>query len=52
MAIVNHQLITTQLDALIVPANTTYAITNIMVCNTYSPSGVSPESETANFDMH
>ena len=30
MAIVNQQLITTQLDMLTVPANTSYAITNIL----------------------
>ena len=52
MAIVNYQMTTTQLDALIVPANTTYAITNIMVCNTYSPSGASPAANSATFDMH
>jgi hypothetical protein len=52
MAITNAQLTDTQLDLLEVPAGKTYAITNIIVCNTYSPSGASPENETANFDMH
>lgn len=52
MAIVNNQLQTTQLDALEVPAGKRYAITNVMVCNTYSPSGASPSTNSANFDMH
>jgi len=52
MAIVNHQLITTQLDALTVPAGKRYAITNIMVCNSYSPSGPSAASRDATFDLH
>jgi len=34
MAIVNDRLTTTQLDILEVPAGKSYAITNIMVCNT------------------
>ena len=45
MAIVNEQLTTTQKDVLIVPAGKTYAITNILVCNT-------DLSNTASFDMH
>ena len=52
MAIVNQQLKTTKVDMLLVPADTSYAITNILVCNTYDPGGVSPEAETAIFDMH
>lgn len=44
MAIVNQQLITTQLDALTVPADKSYAITNILVCNNGSVA--------ASFDMH
>ena len=44
MAIVNQQLTTTQLDMITVPANKSYAITNILVCN----NGTS----TASFDMH
>jgi len=48
MAIVNQRLTTTQLDILTVPAGKSYAITNIMVCNTdYSSSGLD-----ASFDMH
>lgn len=41
-----------QQDILTVPADKRYAITNIMVCNTYDPAGASPEAETALFDMH
>jgi len=52
MAIENAQLTDTQLDLLEVPAGKTYAITNVIVCNTYSPNGASPENETATFDMH
>ncbi len=52
MAIVNYQLTDTQLNAITVPAGKRYAITNILVCNTYSPSGVSPESRNATFDLH
>lgn len=52
MAIENSQLTTTQLDLLTVPADKSYAITNIMVVNTYSPNDASPENETASFDMH
>jgi len=52
MAIVNDQLETTQLDLVTVPADKRYAITNIMVCNTFSPTGVSPETHDASFDLH
>lgn len=52
MAIVNYQLTDTQLDALTVPAGKRYAITNILVCNTYSPSGASPSTHDADFDLH
>lgn len=52
MAIENAQLRTTQLDVLTVPAGKSYAITSIMVCNTYSPNGVSPQTNGASFDMH
>lgn len=45
MAIVNEQLTTTQKDVLTVPAGKTYAITNILVCNT-------DLSSSASFDMH
>lgn len=52
MAIINRILIDTQLDVLTVPAGKTYAITNIMVCNTYSPNDATPEAHAASFDMH
>jgi hypothetical protein len=52
MAIENATLTDTQQDILTVPAGKSYAITNILVCNTYSPNGASPEAQSANFDMH
>jgi hypothetical protein len=52
MAIVNAQLKDTQLDLLTVPTGKTYAITGVMVCNTYSPNDASPETHDASFDMH
>lgn len=52
MAIVTNRLTLTQLDAITVPASTVYAITNILVCNTYSPSGGSASTRGANFTMH
>ena len=52
MAIVTNQLTLTQLDAITVPASTVYAISNILVCNTYSPSGGSASTRGANFTMH
>lgn len=52
MAIENLQLDGTQQDLLVAPTGKTYAITSIMVCNTYSPSGAAPASNNAQFDMH
>ena len=52
MAIENAQLTNTQLNVLTVPAGKSYAITSVMVCNTYSPNGVSPLTNGASFDMH
>ena len=52
MAIENAQLTGTQLDVLTVPSGKRYAITNILVCNTYSPSGADPLTHTSSFDMH
>lgn len=52
MAIVNYQLTDTQLDAITVPAGKRYAITNILICNTYSPSGANPSTRDATFDLH
>lgn len=45
MAIENARLETTQKDVLVVPAGKTYAITNILVCNTST-------GDSADFDMH
>jgi len=45
MAIVNQQLITTQLDMLTVPSGKQYAITNILVCNNGGAGD-------AQFDIH
>jgi|TARA_B110000259_G_scaffold135823_1_gene153002 hypothetical protein len=44
MAIVNAQLTTNALDAITVPASKSYAITNILVCNTGAAD--------ATFDLH
>jgi hypothetical protein len=52
MAIINAQLPDTQLDLLTVPAGKTYAITCIMVCNTYSPFSPDFNTRSASFDMH
>lgn len=52
MALENAQLTTTELDVITVPAGQTWAITNIMVANTYSPNDPSPGTHDASFDMH
>jgi len=53
MAIATLTLSTgSQQDIITVPSGKRYAITNIMVCNTYDPGGSSPEAETSVFDMH
>ena len=52
MALENAQLTDTQLDVLTVPTGKTYAITSIMVCNTYSPNDATPENHLSSFDMH
>jgi len=44
MAIVNAQLTTNQLDVITVPASKSYAVTNILVCNTGSADST--------FDLH
>ena len=51
MAIENEQL-SNLTELLTVPAGKTYAITSIMVCNTYSPNDPNPETHDASFDMH
>ena len=45
MAIANAQLTLTDLEIVTVPADKTYAITNILVCNNSA-------TNTANFDLH
>lgn len=45
MAIENARLETTQKDVLVVPTGKTFAITNILVCNTST-------GDSAEFDMH
>ena len=53
MAIATLNLTTgAQEDLITVPTGKRYAITNILVCNTYDPGGVTPEAETSIFDMH
>lgn len=52
MAIENAQISTLGTIPFTVPSGKSYAITNILVCNTYSPLGTSPENEGAYFDMH
>jgi len=54
MALENSQLTTAQLDIFGggVPSGKRYAITTIMVCNTYDPNDVNAGSNTASFDMH
>ena len=44
MAIVNAQLTTNRLDAITVPAGKSYAVTNILVCNTGTAEAM--------FDLH
>lgn len=55
MAIKNAQLTTTQLDVLEVPDDGSvdgYAITNVLVCNTYDPNDAAASTHGATFDMH
>lgn len=57
MAIVNRAIIDQGSgdythEMLTVPAEEQYAITTIMVCNTYDPNSASPENETSVFDLH
>ena len=53
MALENAQLTSTQLDIFNgVPSGKKYAITNIMVCNTYDPDSPDAADHDAVFDMH
>lgn len=60
MAIVNQAIISNgsggatdyRYTMITVPAGEEWAITNIMVCNTYDPSASNPQNETCVFDLH
>jgi hypothetical protein len=52
MAIVNQQITTTQSPVLSVPTGKSYAITNILVCNTYNPNANDADTRDALFDLH
>ena len=52
MAIENTLIGTTDTTLLTVPASKRYAITTIMVCNTYTPNPSVPDEGITNFDMH
>lgn len=60
MAIVNQAIISNgtggatdyRYTMLTVPAGEEWAITNIMVCNTYDPAAANPQNETCVFDLH
>jgi hypothetical protein len=52
MAIVNQQVTTTQSPVLSVPTGKSYAITNILVCNTYNPNAGDAGIHDASFDLH
>lgn len=57
MAIVNKAIIDQggsdwRHTMLSVPTGQSYAITNIIVCNTYNPNSLDPQNETCEFDLH
>lgn len=52
MSIANTAITSGNNDILVVPTGSRYAITTIMVCNSYDPGGLNPENETSAFDMH
>jgi hypothetical protein len=52
MAIAQATINDTDTILLEVASSKTYAITNIIVCNTYSPNDPSPELHSASFDLH
>jgi hypothetical protein len=52
MAIINEQIKTVQDATLNVPAGKSYAITNILVCNTYNPNAIDANTRSASFDLH
>ena len=55
MAIENNQVGNTQSvgnPVITVPTDKSYAVTTIMVTNTYSPNDVDPETHDATFDLY
>jgi len=52
MAIAQQRVQTTQNNLVQVPAGKQYAITNILVCNTYDPNAADAGSNSASFDLH
>ena len=52
MAIQQATINDTDTTLLQVSSDKTWAITNIIVCNTYSPNDADPENHTASFDLH
>ena len=54
MAIINQQITTIQspTSILSVPSGKSYAITKILVCNTYNPNAVDAGTHDASFDLH
>jgi len=39
-------------EVVTVPSGSSYAITTIMICNTYDPNALNPEAQTSVFDLH
>ena len=52
MAITNSSLASGNNNLLTVPAGKKYAITTVLVCNTYTPDPVDPALGEAEFDLH
>lgn len=52
MAIENALILSTDTTLLTVPAGKRYAITTIMICNTWLPNPDHEEDGETNFDMH
>lgn len=52
MAIVNAAIASIDTTVLTVPAGKQYAITTIMVCNTWTPNPLDEDDGKTNFDMH
>ena len=52
MAIESTAISSTDTDLLTVPADKSYAVLTIMICNTEAPNPVHPEHGETNFDLH